>query len=89
MTTNRAKKTKEQQTSVIYVGPTSKQIQKYTVFRADPPEHVKKFQEACPAIKQLFVPVEQLAEAENRLADKTSAESIFYAEAEKFVKEVK
>lgn len=54
----------------IYVGPPYKggKLQKYQVFIGGLPTHIGEVFEKCPQIKNLFVPVGNLAEAEKAIA---------------------
>lgn len=55
---------------LIYVGPSYKggKLQKYQVFIGGLPTHIDDVFEKCPQIKNLFVPVSNLAEAEKAIA---------------------
>lgn len=54
----------------IYVGPPYKggKLQKYQVFIGGLPTHIGEVFEKCPQIKNLFVPVGNLAEVEKAIA---------------------
>lgn len=68
----------------VYVGPTLRngQLARSTVFRGGKlPAHVAKLSEEHKAIARLIVPVSQLASAERKLRDPSSAEAAAFAEA--------
>lgn len=74
---------------LIYVGPSTKKLQRFTVFQNGLPLEVKQYSKDCPAIEALFVPVQKLNEVQANLQDSASAESIFYAKANEYLKGVK
>lgn len=76
----------DHQEALIYVGPSlpGGLLTKYTTFSNGIPDHLKTHFEKCSAFKQLFIPVSQLPEVENRLKDTTSAESVFYRQTEQY-----
>lgn len=63
-TSSRAKS--DQANKLIYVGPnlSGARLQKYQVFIGGYPNHLDKEFAACPNLKKLFVPVEELAKAD-------------------------
>lgn len=66
-----ATNTKKNQTGrLIYVGPPHKggKLLKYQVFIGGLPTHIDDVFENCPQIKNLFVPIAELAAAEKDIA---------------------
>tara|TARA_Y100001001_G_scaffold59284_1_gene56100 strand:- start:11763 stop:12020 length:258 start_codon:yes stop_codon:yes gene_type:complete len=78
------------QTAKIYIGPDvpGTLLQRYTVFRGDFHESVERLCVQFPAIKRLIVGVEEMAEREQKLADKTSVEAHSFAEVINHIKGV-
>ncbi|MCM3141304.1 hypothetical protein [Brevibacillus sp. MER 51] len=60
---------KQQQYPLIYVGPNipGGLLMQYTVFRGGVPEHLTDLFEKQPAIRQLIVPVNDLAAVQERM----------------------
>ncbi|QQE75719.1 hypothetical protein KDJ56_07210 [Brevibacillus composti] len=75
----------KQETPLIYCGPTlpGGLLRQHTVYRNGLPKHLDKYFEECPALRQLFVPVNQLSATIQAVATAGSAESVFYAEVQK------
>ncbi|WJQ12758.1 hypothetical protein QT238_11255 [Geobacillus stearothermophilus] len=71
---------------LVYIGPSlpGGLLTRYTIFSNGIPTHLQGYCEKCPSLKQLFVPPERLALAENNLKDPASAESVFYRETVDF-----
>lgn len=70
----------------IYIGPSlpGGRLPRYTVFKGGAlPAHVAALADEHKSIKRLIVPVSQLAEAERRLADRSSIEAADFAAAAK------
>jgi len=82
------KETKENE-QLIYVGPPVKGVQRYSVFKGGYPKHVENHLEACPAFKQLFVPIPKLSEVQMRLNDSGTVESMFYKKVIEYFEGVK
>ena len=61
---------KNQAGRLIYVGPPHKggKLLKYQVFIGGLPTHIDDVFEKCPQIKNLFVPIAELAAAEKDIA---------------------
>lgn len=78
------------QSSKIYIGPDipGTMLQRYTVFRGEWHESVKALSAQLPAVKRLIVGVEEMAEREQKLADKTSVEAHSFAEVINHIKGV-
>jgi len=83
------KKTKENEQQLIYVGPQVKGVQRFSVFKGGYPKHVENHLEACPAFKQLFVPIQKLSEVQMRLNDSGTVESMFYKKVIEYFEGVK
>ncbi|WP_433595132.1 hypothetical protein [Lysinibacillus xylanilyticus] len=81
-------KTKEKE-QLIYVGPPVKGVQRYSVFKGGYPKHVENHLEACPAFKQLFVPIQKLSEVQMSLIDPGTVESMFYKKVIEYFEGVK
>lgn len=82
-----AKNENEQQ--LIYVGPPVKGVQRFSVFKGGYPKHVENHLEACPAFKQLFVPIQKLSEVQMYLNDSGTVESMFYKKVIEYFEGVK
>lgn len=70
----------------IYIGPSlpGGRLPRYTVFKGGAlPAHVAALADEHKSIKRLIIPVSQLAEAERRLADRSSIEAADFAAAAK------
>lgn len=74
---------------LIYVGPPVKGVQRFSVFKGGYPKHVENHLEACPAFKQLFVPIPKLSEVQMRLNDSGTVESMFYKKVIEYFEGVK
>ncbi|MBG9479415.1 hypothetical protein [Lysinibacillus sphaericus] len=83
------KKTKENEQQLIYVGPPVKGVQRFSVFKGGYPKHVENHLEACPAFKQLFVPIQKLSEIQMHLNDSGTVESMFYKKVIEYFEGVK
>ena len=73
--------TAEKPKQVIYIGPNipGGALHRYQVFIGEGlPLHISGLPEECPAIKGLFVPVEQFAVAEAAVTQAGSAENALY-----------
>lgn len=74
-----ADRTAVKQESVVYMGPTVKNVmQEGTVFINGYPEKVKEYLEKHPVAKELVVATSQMAETRKELRIKTSAKATFY-----------
>ena len=73
---------------VIYIGPNLPGgiLQRYTVFKGGLPLHVKEIIEKCPAIKGLFVLIENLATAELSLSTIGSAVNALFGQVGDYLK---
>ena len=62
---------------VIYCGPSipSGSLKQYTVYKNGLPEHLTSLLEKCPEIKELFVPIADLAKTQTAIKQPGS---IFY-----------
>lgn len=68
----------------IYVGPTTKKISRYTVFKNGYPHHLKQDIEDFPLLKNLFIHPSKLAEFEKNVATKGTIENIHFNEVKKY-----
>lgn len=75
--------------TLIYIGPSTKQLQRFTVFNNGLSDFANKHKEKCPALGALFVPVENLNDVQQKLKDSASAESIFYEKVKEYLEGVK
>lgn len=66
----------------IYCGPSLPNglMARFTVYRGGLPPHLNEQFESCPALKQLIVPVEKLAETVAAINTTGSAESTWHKE---------
>ena len=73
----------QQETQVVYIGPTIKgKLKKDTVFATGIPRIGKEVIEKNPAMKALFVPLDNVAEAKKQVETENSALNIMYKKAE-------
>lgn len=65
---------------LIYCGPNipGGALQRYTVFKGGLPAHLGELFEKCPAIKQMFVPVADLARVDGAIGTKGTPEHSAY-----------
>lgn len=80
---------REKGAALIYVGPTSKHITRYTVYKNGYPLHLKEQMKECKVFKNLFIPLDKLTEFEKNVTQKGTVESIWFQEAQKYFKAVK
>ena len=76
----------------IYCGPNllKYNLMRFQVFIGDDyPYNVKEAINAIPAVNFLFCEIGELENMRARIADTGSAESVYYAKVENFVKEMK
>ncbi|MNO15518.1 hypothetical protein D3C76_51840 [compost metagenome] len=61
---------KKESTRVIYIGPnlSNGRLAQYTVFKDGVPKHLEDVIEKNPVIKDLFVPLARLADAQAKIA---------------------
>lgn len=69
MTTSRKSEQKSKTKRLIYIGPALSRgrLVKYQIFIGGMPGHLDEEFTKCPQIKQLFVPVNKLIEAEKEV----------------------
>lgn len=84
--TPRTNKTHSKKEKLIYIGPNLIQLTKYTVLD-EIPKHIEDLTKKCPAIKKLFVPIEKLAESEQRAKRKGTLEHKYVQEVFSFLEE--
>jgi hypothetical protein len=67
---------------LIYCGPSlpGGLLRQHTVYRNGLPKYLEEHFKKCPALRQLFVPVEELSATTQAVQTAGSAESIYYAE---------
>jgi hypothetical protein len=70
---------------LIYCGPSlpGGLLRQHTVYRNGLPNHLEEHFKKCPALRQLFVPVEKLSAVMQALQIAATPESIFYTEVQK------
>lgn len=71
---------------LIYCGPNiaGGALQKYAVFKGGTPTHLGGLFEKCPAIKELFVPVSELATTVQGVTTKGTRLNALYVEVASF-----
>ncbi|GAV24806.1 hypothetical protein ciss_07390 [Carboxydothermus islandicus] len=71
---------------LIYCGPNIPGgiLQRYTVYKGGLPSHLGELFEKCPAVKRLFVSVEDLARVETAIATKGTPEHSAFQEVLQF-----
>ena len=72
-----------QQTKLIYVGPNTKNgvLMKYTVFKGGIPSHIQELFEKKPNLKYLFVPIQNMAKAQQDINTLGTPLNKYYQEA--------
>lgn len=72
--------------AVIYIGETLSNgvLQQHSIFINGVPSFLNEHVEACPAIRQLMVPISRFAESKARLAEQGSLEYQLNAEILKY-----
>lgn len=82
-----AKAPSQEQERLIYCGPNipGGVLQRYTVYKGGLPAHLGDLFAKCPAIKRLFVPVTDLAQAESAIATKGTPENAYFNEVLQFI----
>ncbi|WP_100406671.1 hypothetical protein [Bacillus solitudinis] len=83
---SKRKKTSEKQ--VIYCGPSLKNVQQYSIYRGEPPEHVKKHMEKSAVVKELFVETEDFGRIRRNIKMQGTRENQLYLKALEYVKGV-
>lgn len=74
---------KKKEIAVVYIGPTIKhKLKKNTVFANGIPEIGKEIEKDIPAIKSLFVPLKDIADAKKEVDTKDSALNLIYKKVE-------
>jgi hypothetical protein len=74
----------EMETVFIYCGPTNAHIARYTSYKNGYPIHLNEHLEKCPTLKTLFVEPENFAEFEKNVAEKGTAENIWFDEVKNY-----
>lgn len=74
------------QEQIIYCGPNIPGgiLQQYTVYKGSLPSYLNELFEKCPAIKRLFVPIEEFAKAEIAIKTKGTPEHSAFQEVLQF-----
>lgn len=74
---------KIEQKTLIYCGPSFKngELQQYSVFRGEPPEHIKKHLEGNFAIKELFVTTGEFGRVRRQIKNAGTRENQLYLKA--------
>ncbi len=78
------------ETSKIYVGPNipKEGLPRFRVYKGGLPAHFDELFAACPAVKKMFVDVDQLSEVLNLTSQTGSAYHTWYTEVTNYVKGV-
>ena len=80
------RKGKTRQGTLVYVGPTIKHTARaWTAYTDGIPAELQALAEDCPAILQMIVPIERLAEVRQALHAPNSPTSIFYSKVQQFL----
>lgn len=77
----------EKPMQLIYCGPSLPRgiLNQFTVYRGGLPKHLEPHFEKCPAIKRLFVPVENLNETLRAVKKPGTAESVWFRQALEYI----
>ncbi len=67
---------RQQVVTLIYVGPSLKNLQKYAVFQNGLPPYVEEHISKCPEIRGMLIPVDQLAASEQSAKEMGSKEAV-------------
>ena len=70
----------------IYVGPNLLGLPKYTVVESIKVPHIQTFIKDCPEIQKLFVAIDEMAQAEERMNQKGTLEHRYYNKVIDFIK---
>lgn len=62
----------------IYVGPTTKQLNRYASFTGGLPTHMEEHFEKCKVLKKMFIPTSDFVAFEQRLRDPASIEKLLF-----------
>lgn len=81
-----AKKAGKQEDSLIYCGPNLPKgiLNQFTVYRGGLPKHLDSYFEKCPAIKRLFVPVDNMAATMQAIKTAGTSESVWFGQVVEF-----
>lgn len=72
----------------IYVGPTTKQLNRYASFTGGLPTHMSEHFENCKALAKMFIPTTGFMEFEKQLADPGSAQTMLFKKVQDYFIEV-
>lgn len=86
-----SKNKKQKQETRIYIGPSipGTALKRYTVFRGELHGSINELAEKVPAVKRLIVNVNEMANIERKLGDKTSVQHQMFAQVLNHIKGVK
>lgn len=80
------KKVVEIEKQLIYCGPSLKDLQQNSIFRGEPPEHVKKHMEKNVGVRELFVEIKDLGKVRQNIYKQGTRENHFYIKALEYAK---
>lgn len=74
-----AKPVTEKEKTLIYCGPNLPKgiLNRFTVYRGGIPKHIDPYLEECPAIKRLFVPVDDMSSFLTKAAEPGTSEYVW------------
>ena len=75
--------------TLVYVGPSNKIIDSNAVYSNGIPKNISENFKECPSLEKLFVPIDNLVDAQKQLNDKETALSLFYNKAKQYFEGVK
>lgn len=72
----------EKEQSLIYCGPNLPKgvLNQFTVYRGGIPRHIDSYVEECPAIKRLFVPVDDMSSFMTKAAEPGTSEHVWFSQ---------
>jgi hypothetical protein len=88
VTTEQTQKNSSKTSQLIYCGPNLPNgiLNRFTVYRDGYPKHLEPHFEECPAIKRLFVPIEDFAKTMSSIEQRGSAEHVWFEQIVKHFK---
>lgn len=83
------KKTEEKPKTLIYCGSSISQLQQFSIFKNSFPEYLKVHLENCPAILELSVVPEKLAETRKNISIEGTRENQLYKQTVEYGRRLK